>query len=118
MTSPETKIAEGQRPAGEKAALENLKLAHWVYDNNYQVPVSPTEAYISADNLTSSTKAKQLIRWGRESESAVNPYTGEQDISGRTACTSRNWFSLGPLGAVRDYRERLQWFFGQESGRA
>ena len=92
--SPENKISK-VKTDGEKAALENLKLAHWVYDNSYQVPVSPTEAYISADNLTSSTNAKQLIRWGRESESAVNPYTGEQDILGYRLYKS-NWFSWGP----------------------
>lgn len=92
--SPENKIQK-IKTDGEMAALENLKLAHWVYDNNYQVPASPTEAYISADNLTSSTKAKQLIRWGRESESAVNPYTGEQDILGVRLYKSE-WFSWGP----------------------
>ena len=92
--SPENKISK-IKTDGEKAALENLKLAHWVYDNNYQVPASPSEAYISADNLTSSTKAKQLIRWGRESESAVNPYTGELDILGYRVYKS-NWFSWGP----------------------
>ena len=92
--TPENKIAK-IKTAGEKAALENLKLAHWVYDNNLQVPVSPTEAYISADNLTSSTNAKQLIRWGRESESAFNPYTGEQDILGYRVYKSE-WFSWGP----------------------
>ncbi len=92
--SPEAKIQK-VKTNGEKAALENLKLAHWVYDNNYQVPASPTEAYISANNLTSSTRAKQLIRWGRESESAVNPYTGEQDILGYRVYKSE-WFSWGP----------------------
>ena len=80
---------------GEMAALENLKLAHWVYDNNYQVPASPTEAYITGDNLTSSVNAKQLIQWGRQSESAVNPYTGEQDILGYRLYKSE-WFSWGP----------------------
>ena len=92
--SPESKIQK-IKTDGEKAALENLKLAHWVYDNNYQVPASPTEAYITADNLTSSTRAKQLIRWGRQSESAVNPYTGEQDILGYRLYKSE-WFSWGP----------------------
>ena len=92
--SPESKIQK-IKTDGEKAALENLKLAHWVYDNNYQVPASPTEAYITADNLTSSTRAKQLIRWGRQSESAANPYTGEQDILGYRLYKSE-WFSWGP----------------------
>lgn len=92
--SPESKIKK-IKTDGEKAALENLKLAHWVYDNNYQVPASPTEAYITANNLTASENAKQLIRWGRQSESAVNPYTGEQDILGYRVYKSE-WFSWGP----------------------
>jgi len=80
---------------GEAAALENLKLAHFVYDNNYQVPASPTEAYISADNLASSGDARQIIRWGNASDTAINPYTGTADVKGYRVYKS-TWFAWGP----------------------
>lgn len=80
---------------GEAAALENLKLAHFAYDNNYQVPVAPTEAFISEDNLASSGDARQIIRFGNQSESAINPYTGTADVLGYRVYKS-TWFSWGP----------------------
>ena len=92
--TPEAKIAE-IKTLGPQAALENLQLAHWTYDNNYQVPASPTEAYISASNLASSGDARQLIRWDNKSASAVNPYSGEQDILGYRVYRS-TWFNWGP----------------------
>jgi hypothetical protein len=92
--SPEAKI-EDVKVKGEMAALECLNLAHWVYDNSYQVPASPTEAYISPDNLTSSGDARQLIRWPSSSESAINPYKGTNDILGYRVYRS-TWFSWGP----------------------
>jgi len=92
--TPETKIAD-VKTKGEVAALENLNIAHWVYDNNYQVPASPSEAYITSDNLTSSGDARQLIRWDPKSESAVNPYTGAADVQGYRVYRS-TWFAWGP----------------------
>lgn len=91
--SAESKIAD-VKTKGEAAALEQLEIAHWVYGNNYRVPASPTEAYITPDNLTSSGDARQMIIWPSLSEQAINPYKGANDILGYRVYRS-TWFSWG-----------------------
>lgn len=90
----ETKIQEF-KTLGEQAAFENLQLAHFIYDANFHHPPAPMNAFISADELTSSGFARQQISWADDADRAVNPYTGTQDIAGYRVYRS-TWFGWGP----------------------
>ena len=90
----ETKIQEF-KTLGEQAAFENLQLAHFIYDSNFHHPPAPTNAFIAADDLTSSGFARQQISWIDDADRAVNPYTGQQDIAGYRVYRS-TWFGWGP----------------------
>ena len=92
--SVETKIQEF-KTLGEQAAYENLQLAHFIYDSNFHHPPAPTNAFIAADDLTSSGFARQQISWIDDADRAVNPYTGQQDIAGYNVYRS-TWFGWGP----------------------
>lgn len=90
----EKKIIE-IKSAGEQAAFENLQLAHFAYDADYQIPASPTEAFIAAEDKESSPDARVQISWKDLADRAVNPWTGTADITGYRVYRS-TWFSWGP----------------------
>jgi hypothetical protein len=92
--SAEKKIT-GIKTLGEQAAFENLQLAHFVYDANYQIPPSPTEAFIAAEDKGSSGDARQEISWLDPADRAVNPISGLADIEGYRVYRS-TWFGWGP----------------------
>jgi hypothetical protein len=80
---------------GAQAAFENLQLAHFVYDANYQIPAAPTEAFISAVDKESSPDARQQISWRDPADTAVNPWKGTADVLGYRVYRS-TWFGWGP----------------------
>ena len=92
---PVEKKQSEMRTLGEQALLENLRLAQFAYDSEYHIPAAPTNAFIAADDLTSSPDAHQQISWVDDSDRAINPYYGEADVIGYRVYRS-TWFAVGP----------------------
>ncbi len=92
---PVERKQQEMRTLGEQALLENIRLAQFAYDAEYRIPASPTEAFIAADDLTSSPNGRQQIAWRDDSDRAVNPYYQEADVLGYRVYRS-NWFPVGP----------------------
>jgi hypothetical protein len=90
----EKKQAE-MKTLGEQALLENLRLAQFAYDSEYHIPAAPTNAFIAADDLTSSPDAHQQVSWADDSDRAINPYYKEADVIGYRVYRS-TWFGVGP----------------------
>lgn len=80
---------------GEQALYENIQLARFAYQANYNVPASPMNVFIAANDLGSSVNAKQQISWSGANDNAINPYTGTADILGYRVYRS-TWFGWGP----------------------
>jgi hypothetical protein len=94
-TDPVASKIQALKTQGEQALYENVELARFAYQSNYNVPASPTNVFVAADDLGSSGNAKQQISWDDSADSAVNPDKGTQDILGYRVYRS-TWFGWGP----------------------
>lgn len=95
LHEPLDKMQREFKTLGEQALLENIRLARFAYEANYQVPAAPTNTFIAADELTSSPNAHQQISWIDKADRAVNPYYKEQDVIGYRVYRS-TWLNWGP----------------------
>jgi hypothetical protein len=94
-SEPVEKKQTEMKTLGEQALLENLRLAQFAYDSEYRIPAAPTNAFIAADDLTSSPNAHQQVSWVDDSDRAINPYYKEADVIGYRVYRS-TWYPAGP----------------------